>query len=184
MFKSKRQCVLAMLVSGIVFWGTAMATDSPAPKAGTAGDLRAIVSETVLLKAAAAREAARQDLRQKGGGATAGALGATAESDGLPRVSGIFEARGVKSATFVYPNGQLEQPVGGTLPGGLKVLSISADAGIVEIQVPGGKKVVIPVSKESGLLSQQPGGGGDQAQGSNVAGRSPIIPTFSQPIGR
>lgn len=166
----------------VVLFSVSCAATAQEARVNTAGDLRAVVAETVMLKAEAAREQARQDLKQRSGGAMSGALGASAESNGLPRVSGIFEARGVVTATFVYPNGQLDQGVGDVLPGGYKIIGISAGMSSVDVQKKGQKKITIPVSKDSGLAATSaPGGAPDgmPAQGTLMM-RPPVIPSITQ----
>lgn len=166
----------------LVLFSVSCAAFAQEARVKTAGDLRVVVADTVMLKAEAAREQARQDLKEKSGGAMNGALGASAESNGLPRVSGIFEARGVATATFVYPNGQLDQGVGDVLPGGYKIVEISAGMSSVDVQKKGQKKITIPVSKDSGLAATTAPGG---AQGNAPAlgmpmMRPPVIPSIAQ----
>ncbi|MDR9051016.1 hypothetical protein FEP26_02588 [Burkholderia multivorans] len=166
----------------VVLFSVSCASTAQQLRVNTAGDLRAVVAETVMLKAEAAREQARQDLKEKSGGAVNGALGASAESNGLPRVSGIFEARGLVTATFVYPNGQLDQGVGDVLPGGYKIVAISAGMSSVEVQKKGQKKITIPVSKDSGLAATAAPSGaqaGMLAQGVPMM-RPPVIPSITQ----
>ncbi|MFC0697953.1 type IV pilus biogenesis protein PilP [Paraburkholderia humisilvae] len=151
----------------------------------TAGDLRVVIADTVILKAEAAREQARQDLKQKSASTINGALGASAESNGLPRVSGIFEARGVATATFVYPNGQLDQGVGDVLPGGYRIIAISPALSSVDVQKKGEKSITIPVSKDSGLAALSAAGAqeGTMAQGVPMM-RPPVIPSMNQVMAR
>jgi type IV pilus biogenesis protein PilP len=121
----------------------------------TAGDLRLVVSETVMYKAQAARAQARAELAKATGTDSPGALGVAQEREGLPRVSQIVEARGVKSATFIYPNGTVDLGIGDSLPNDYKIVSMSTDTSLVGVQKKGGKVVLIPVTSGSGLTTAE-----------------------------
>lgn len=139
-------CVASIIAGASV----ARADDDGVP---TAGDLRLVVSDTMMYKAQAARAQAKADLDKATGTDSPGALGVAQEREGLPRVSQIVEARGAKSATFVYPNGTVDLGIGDSLPGGYKVVSISTDTSLVGVQRKGSKAVFIPVTSGSGLAA-------------------------------
>lgn len=179
MLKSKFIACLCLAAIGAV--GSIARADDDGVQ--TAGDLRAVVSDTVMYKAQVARAQAKAELDKATGSDSPGALGVAQQREGLPRVSQIVEARGVKSATFVYPNGIVDLGIGDSLPGGYKIVSMSTDTSLVGVQRKGGKVEFIPVTSASGLTT--PDSSATTAQNGSMAvpglGARPV-PSVSMPV--
>lgn len=92
----------------------------------TVGDLSAVQSDTMLLKAKAAKEAAKADLEKSAASVTSSVGGAT--SGELPVVRSVYGVGGRLAASFLYPHGiSVEGHVGDTIMGGYTVKTITID---------------------------------------------------------
>lgn len=119
----------------------------------TVGELARIQAETVLIKARAKQEEARNELASKrsAGGADDGTL---------PVVKSILGTDRRVVATLIYPgNVQVEAMPGDTLPGGYKVGKINQDSNKVELtkgkqRYTVGFSTVVPTAKQQGNTTQ------------------------------
>lgn len=92
--------------------------------AQTVGDLSDVQSETLLLRAQAARAEAQAKLSEIGGSGGAAALGADGQ---LPVVRGVYGTTNALYATFLFANGStVDARAGDVIPGGFVVRSLSA----------------------------------------------------------
>lgn len=160
--------VVGLLV--FVFIGCANAGAGVSPlgdsaRVPTLGDLSRAQGQTVLLKAQAKAEQARNELdaavrqRSAGGG-----------DDTLPVVRSIFGVNGKVVAMLVYPgNVQVEAVVGDVVPGGYTVGKVNVDTSKVEL-VRGKQKYAVGLSK---IVPTSRAGG---ASGSAGAVAIPSIP--------
>lgn len=143
------KCLIALLMPGYVAAGGS-AQDEP-----TVGDLARIQAETLLIKAQAKQEDARNELASK---RSAGGM-----DDGtLPVVKSIFGTDRRVVATLIYPGNVLVEAVpGDMLPGGYRVGKIHQDANKVEL-VKGkerhavGFSTVVPAARQP-ISNTQPG---------------------------
>lgn len=133
----------------IVLFGLLALVSGASAGAATVGDLSDVHADTILYKSQAARVDARNTLLSKQG----------LEDAAPPVVSGVYGANGRVYAEFLFSNGQTSsQAVGGSLPGGYVVKSISLN----KVELKKGKRIILlgfsgsaPLVEKSGM--QNPG---------------------------
>lgn len=119
-------------------------------------DLDTVQSETLLIRAQAAKAKASQELSELSGKTDSGALPNSSEADApLPTARGLFGANGNRYVVFLYANGGVaEGKVGDAIPGGFRVVSF--DSGGVDLRSPTGRRSRIPFSMQAPTPPAQP----------------------------
>lgn len=134
--------MLAVVSMGCAAAGTSVATSANSAAVPTLGDLSRAQGLTVLLKAQAKTEQARNELdaavRQRSAGGV---------DDTLPVVRSIFGVNGKVVTMLVYPgNVQVEAVTGDVVPGGYTVSKVNVETSKVEL-VRGKQKYAVGLSK-------------------------------------
>lgn len=114
----------------------------------TLDELGAVNAETVVLRAQAAREEARRTLLRAKRGKDMPACAHTVGTrpDALPQTRRITAINGIREATLMYADRQVEVREGDTLTGGYVVQKILPQARRVDLKSKTGRIIQIPVS--------------------------------------
>lgn len=136
--------LVAILASSVAIAGTP-----------TVAELDAVQSETIMLRAKATAEKARQELREYSGSTgTAGASSTQAEPQ-LPTARGLFGANGKSYVVFQYANGGMaEGVVGQVIPGNFRVLAFDSTG--VDLRAASGRRHRIPFSMQAPVQAATP----------------------------